>query len=276
MFDVRWSRPRYRLSEIELDEVSLVDTPAHPMAKTVLAKSDPGASAVHVPVPLGGEAGLRRLDGEKVGKRTYTEEERRRLAAKGQAMPDGSFPIPDVDALKDAIQSIGRTGPAKRPRVIAFIKRRAAALGKTDLIPTEWMTGGASVEKSFGRRAYDQQKEAQQPPPPAQFGERRQNPFTQLTPQVNPAHPAPAQAPSQQTSQQSPPPQQQNPFAQLRDQVRQPEREPERPGEREPEKPEEREPEAQKPGAPPEKKESPDEIRQRFLERLKMRRKETG
>lgn len=51
-------------------------------------------------------------------------------------MPDGSFPIPDKDALRRAIQSIGR---AKNPDAVKrHIKKRAKALGATDMLPDDW------------------------------------------------------------------------------------------------------------------------------------------
>lgn len=53
---------------------------------------------------------------------------RRKLAAKGQALPGGTDPIPNLDYLRRAIRSIGRVDPAKRPAVKALIIRRAKAL----------------------------------------------------------------------------------------------------------------------------------------------------
>jgi len=68
--------------------------------------------------------------------REFPTSSRKKMASSGSAMPDGSFPIPDIDALKRAIQSIGR---AKDPAAAkAHIKRRAAALGATNLIPKDW------------------------------------------------------------------------------------------------------------------------------------------
>ena len=63
-------------------------------------------------------------------------EERRELAAKGQALPDGSFPIRNEADLKDAIQSYGRAkdkGEAKR-----WIKRRARELDAESELPEDW------------------------------------------------------------------------------------------------------------------------------------------
>lgn len=68
--------------------------------------------------------------------RIYSPQQRRDLAGKGQALPDGSYPIADVEDLKNAIQAIGR---AKDPgKAKAHIKKRASALGETDLIPEDW------------------------------------------------------------------------------------------------------------------------------------------
>lgn len=68
--------------------------------------------------------------------KSYDAEQRREMAKKGEALPDGSFPIADEEDLKNAIQAIGR---AKDPdKAKAHIKKRAKALGKEDLIPEDW------------------------------------------------------------------------------------------------------------------------------------------
>jgi len=51
-------------------------------------------------------------------------------------MPDGSFPIVTLQDLKNAIKAHGR---AKNPEAAkAHIKKRARALGHTELIPKNW------------------------------------------------------------------------------------------------------------------------------------------
>jgi hypothetical protein len=60
------------------------------------------------------------------------------MAKKGQALPDGSFPIGDVQDLKNAIRSFGRASESKRGSARRHIVKRARALGKVDLIPSEW------------------------------------------------------------------------------------------------------------------------------------------
>jgi hypothetical protein len=75
--------------------------------------------------------------------REFSDERRQDLASSGVAMPDGSYPIPDKDALRRAIQSYGR---AKDPAAVkAHIIKRAKALGATDMLPEDW--GGAPAGK---------------------------------------------------------------------------------------------------------------------------------
>lgn len=69
-------------------------------------------------------------------KHDFSTKERKALAKKGEAMPDGSYPIRNKQDLKDAIQAIGR---AKDPEAVKrHIKKRAAALGATDTLPEDW------------------------------------------------------------------------------------------------------------------------------------------
>ena len=73
---------------------------------------------------------------EDESRRTFTAGQRETAAKKGAAMPDGSYPIMNEGDLKNAIQAIGR---AKNPAAAkAHIKKRARALGLTDLLPDDW------------------------------------------------------------------------------------------------------------------------------------------
>jgi hypothetical protein len=62
--------------------------------------------------------------------------ERKKLAAKGQANPDLSYPIETVGDLQNAIQSYGRA--SNKPQTKALIIRMAKKLGRADLIPDDW------------------------------------------------------------------------------------------------------------------------------------------
>ena len=69
---------------------------------------------------------------------TFTEEQRKGLAAKGQALPDGSFPIRNKADLSNAIHAAGRAKNEASAK--AHIIKRAKALGATDLLPDGWVT----------------------------------------------------------------------------------------------------------------------------------------
>lgn len=78
----------------------------------------------------------------------YDAEARKRMAKNGTAMPDGSFPIADVDDLRNAIQAIGR---AKNPDAAKrHIRKRARALGAENLIPDTWSSEGETFRRGAG------------------------------------------------------------------------------------------------------------------------------
>ena len=82
----------------------------------------------------------------EVEKKEYTQAERELAGDKGEALPDGSYPIKTVGDLKNAIQAFGR---AKDPaKVKAHIKTRAKALGREDLIPDKWKGADAELVKA--------------------------------------------------------------------------------------------------------------------------------
>jgi hypothetical protein len=76
------------------------------------------------------------LDPYDLVKRKFSSKQREEMAASGQAMPDGSYPIANRTDLMNAIRSWGRGGAD--PKVKAHIKRRAKALGASDMIPENW------------------------------------------------------------------------------------------------------------------------------------------
>lgn len=71
--------------------------------------------------------------------RKFTTDQRAELAKKGQAMPDGSFPTPTRADWMNARAAIGRAASGDRAKVIAYLKRRAKALGIDESeIPDSW------------------------------------------------------------------------------------------------------------------------------------------
>lgn len=79
----------------------------------------------------------------------YDSDQRKDMAAKGLALPDGSFPIKTLEDLKNAIQAYGRS--KDQAAAAKFIAKRAKALGAEDLIPDTEDFQKALKEASFGR-----------------------------------------------------------------------------------------------------------------------------
>lgn len=79
----------------------------------------------------------------------YDTEQRKEMASKGLALPDGSFPIKNLEDLKNAIQAYGRA--KDQAKAAKFIAKRAKALGAEDLIPDTEDFQKALKEAEFGR-----------------------------------------------------------------------------------------------------------------------------
>lgn len=69
-------------------------------------------------------------------KTDFSAKERKSLSKKGEALPDGSFPIRNSQDLKDAIKSYGRAKDPERAK--RWIKRRAKELKLEKLLPDDW------------------------------------------------------------------------------------------------------------------------------------------
>lgn len=68
-----------------------------------------------------------------------------------EAMPDGSFPIPDKNNLQRAIKAVDfarPNTPEHLAKVREHIMRRAEALGATDMIPDDWEPSGSLSDGS--------------------------------------------------------------------------------------------------------------------------------
>lgn len=108
------------------------------------------------PVLLGAGIGTRTLAvkqaareiaelGEFGQKRTFTQSERDAAASAGHAMDDGSYPIKDVQDLRNAIRAVGRGG-ANHNAIRQHIMRRARALNASNLIPDNWAKDGSLMD----------------------------------------------------------------------------------------------------------------------------------
>lgn len=79
---------------------------------------------------------LQEFETHELGLRDVGVAERKRLAAKGAAMPHGGFPIASAGDLKNAIKAFGRAG--NKAATKAHIKKMARKLGRTDMLPANW------------------------------------------------------------------------------------------------------------------------------------------
>lgn len=73
----------------------------------------------------------------------FPAKQRQKLADKGQAMPQGGFPIRNRADLKRAIQAIGRASNPDAAK--AWIRKRARELNATDLLPESWSAAHSAL-----------------------------------------------------------------------------------------------------------------------------------
>lgn len=87
-------------------------------------------------------------DIKKANNKTYfSHTERKDLAKKGEAMPNGKYPIRNSQDLKDAIKLSGASDMPKE-KVKAWIKKRAKELGLENELPEDWKEK-ENVEKTI-------------------------------------------------------------------------------------------------------------------------------
>jgi hypothetical protein len=78
-----------------------------------------------------------------------SEEERMALAEEGRAMPDGAYPIRNVEDLKNAIQAYGRAKASERREVRKHIIKQARKLKQEVLIPQQWKNADSAEAESI-------------------------------------------------------------------------------------------------------------------------------
>ena len=64
-----------------------------------------------------------------MAERYFSEDERHRLARAGHALPDGSYPMPDCDAVRRALQAYGRAPASHKHQLAVLIRKRNEELG---------------------------------------------------------------------------------------------------------------------------------------------------
>ena len=67
-----------------------------------------------------------------------SQDERMQLAKEGKAMPDGAYPIRNVEDLKNAIHAYGRAKASERRAVRKHIMKQARKLKQWALVPEHW------------------------------------------------------------------------------------------------------------------------------------------
>lgn len=123
-----------QLTNLRIEEVSSVDRGAGKGVRVLLTKRHAAPNADDPYTSL--EKGDLTDDVFAYLKREFSSEQRESMAGRGTAMPHGGFPIANKEDLKNAIQAIGRA--KDRAATIAHIRRRARALGATDMLPDSW------------------------------------------------------------------------------------------------------------------------------------------
>ena len=72
----------------------------------------------------------------------FSTDQRKKLAQKQQAMPDGGYPIRNVSDLKNAIQAYGRATNNRQLR--PGLRKGQKLLDEEDLLPDNWRTTSVS------------------------------------------------------------------------------------------------------------------------------------
>jgi hypothetical protein len=112
----------------------LADGGATVTAETVKADDEAPHLTVNVHVTAVPEVAVEKADLSAAG--------RRKAAASGAAMPDGSYPINTKADLRKAIRAVGR-GNADHTAIRKHIMKRAKALGLEAMVPKNWNADGS-------------------------------------------------------------------------------------------------------------------------------------
>lgn len=70
--------------------------------------------------------------------RNFPEDERRRLEAEDETGYGSSYPMPDCDAVRRAVESYGRAPAGRRAALRRAIVLRHVELGCTNPLPESW------------------------------------------------------------------------------------------------------------------------------------------
>lgn len=130
------------LKDLSIREVSSVDRGAGDGVQVVLMKR---VESMDIDAYLKRNLFDELAAAAKVEKREFTDKERQAAADKGDALPDGSFPIANKSDLENAIHAYGRAKDKAKAK--AHIIARAKDLDASDMIPENW------TKRNFLRKA---------------------------------------------------------------------------------------------------------------------------
>lgn len=138
--------------DLEIDALDFTATPgvlgASVTAASYLPDRTPAESAAgRTPISESVEATVEPVTEEGPLEEGYNTKQRRKMAAAGQAMDDGSYPIKTKADLRKAIRAVGRGG-ADHDAIRKHIIQRAAALGLSNMIPDNWNKDGSMKESA--------------------------------------------------------------------------------------------------------------------------------
>jgi hypothetical protein len=119
--------PKRVLTELKIGRIAAVDVPCQEDAQAAILK--------------------RATLSARVWKGKYTSAQRKQMAASGQAMADGSYPVCDGDDLDRAIAAVGPDSDDSQAPVRAHIKARARTLDLAHKIPDGWQ--GSEIGKAL-------------------------------------------------------------------------------------------------------------------------------
>ena len=83
-----------------------------------------------------------------IEKKDYSTEKRKEMAARGEARPDGSYPIADGEDVANAVDDFNRSSGSDADK--AHIKARAKAVGAEDRLPDDWQDSSKAAGAGDG------------------------------------------------------------------------------------------------------------------------------
>lgn len=133
--------------------------PCEECGEPVDPMSLPAARSVEVRTPEGGA----------ILAASFTQQQRDKLAEKGEAMSDGSFPIRNRSDLRNAIQELGRASDPEAAR--AHIIKRARKLKAVSALPASWNITASGEEEVVAAGTFDETLHPRHPAGDKQGGE---------------------------------------------------------------------------------------------------------